>query len=54
MKTEEDRAEIIKERVNKWLEYAYKDDYESIFIDTMENFYQEKPIIKKYKKRNNI
>ena len=41
--------EIMKERIDKWLEYANNDDYENIFIDTMENSYQEKKL-KKYRK----
>ena len=41
--------EIVKERISKWLEYANNNDYKNIFIDTMENSYQEEKL-KKYRK----
>ena len=38
--------EIINKRVNKWIKYAKEDNYKDLFIDTMENSYQEKTLNK--------
>lgn len=45
--------EIIKNRVLKWIELANKNDYKSLFIDTMENSYTEKTL-KKFRKLYSI
>lgn len=41
--------EIVNERVNKWIDYAKNGNYKDLFIDTMENSYQEETL-NKYRK----
>ena len=41
--------QIVKERVTKWIEYANDNNYKDLFIDTMENSYQDETL-KKYRK----
>ena len=41
--------EIVTTRVNKWIKYATENNYRDLFIDTMENSYQEETL-KKYRK----
>lgn len=41
--------EIINQRVNKWIKYAKKGNYNDLFIDTAENSYQNKTL-NKYRK----
>ena len=41
--------EIVNHRVNKWIDYAKNDNYKELFIDTMNNSYQERTL-KKYRK----
>ena len=40
---------IVTTRVNKWIKYANENNYRDLFIDTMENSYQEETL-KKYRK----
>ena len=40
------KNEIISSIVTKWIEFAMKNDYKSLFIDTMENSYTEKTLKK--------
>ena len=40
---------IVNERVNKWINYAKEGNYKDLFIDTMENSYQEETL-NKYRK----
>ena len=41
--------EIVNKRVNKWIDYAKNDNYKDLFIDTMENSYQDETL-NKYRK----
>ena len=41
--------EIVNERVNKWIKYAENNNYKDLFIDTMENSYQDETL-NKYRK----
>lgn len=41
--------EIVNKRVSKWIKYAENNNYRDLFIDTMENSYQEKTL-SKYRK----
>ena len=40
---------VVNERVNKWIKYAKEGNYRDLFIDTMENSYQEETL-NKYRK----
>jgi len=40
---------IVNERITKWIKYAEMGNYKDLFIDTMENSYQEKTL-NKYRK----
>ena len=40
---------IVNKRISKWIKYAKEGNYKDLFIDTMENSYQEKAL-KKYRK----